>query len=107
MVPGEGSQTWDSRPRGYPHGMKAFAIYTVLRLAMFVACYALFGAAYVLVFGTAGAFIWPFLLAVVVSSVLSLKFLAPQRQRFAQTVEARATRATANFEARRAKEDVD
>jgi hypothetical protein len=87
--------------------VKAFVIFTVLRLALFVACYAVLGAAYLLVFGQAGALFWPFVAAALVSSALSVKFLAPQRERFAQTVEARAERATANFEARRAKEDVD
>jgi hypothetical protein len=87
--------------------VKAFAIYTVLRLALFVVVYAVLGAAYVLVFGKSGALFYPFVAAVLISSVLSLKLLAPQRERFAQTVEARATRATANFEARRAREDVD
>lgn len=87
--------------------MKAFAIYTVLRLAIFVACYAVFGTLYVLVWGKGGALVWPFLAAIVVSSLLSLKFLAPQRQRFADQVQARAERATAKFEERRAREDVD
>jgi hypothetical protein len=87
--------------------VKAFAIYTLLRLALFVACYAVFGIAWALAFGTGNALLWPFVAAVIVSSLLSLKLLAPQRERFAQSVEARASRATANFEARRAKEDVD
>lgn len=88
--------------------MKAFAIYTALRLAMFVACYALFGLLYVWLIGdSGGALFWPFLAAIVVSSVLSLKFLAPQRQRFADVVQARAERATSRFEEMRAKEDED
>ena len=45
--------------------------------------------------------------AIVVSSLLSLKFLAPQRERFAAVVQARAQRATARFEERKSKEDVD
>ena len=95
------------RAAGYPHGVKAFAVYTALRLGMFVACYAGFGAAYIAIFGKTGALVWPFIAAVLVSSALSLKFLGPQRERFAQHVQARAERATANFEKRRAKEDVD
>jgi hypothetical protein len=87
--------------------VKAFAIFTALRLALFVVCYAVLGAAYLLVVGKTGALFWPFVAAALLSSALSLKFLAPQRERFAQTVDARAQRATANFEARRAKEDVD
>ena len=82
-------------------------MYTALRLVMFVACYALLGAVYIAIFGKTGALVWPFIAAVLLSSALSLKYLAPQRQRFAAQVEARANRATANFEKRRAKEDVD
>jgi hypothetical protein len=92
---------------GYPLDVKAFVIYTAMRLALFVACYAAFGGLYLAAFGRTGALVWPFIAAVIVSSVLSLKLLAPQRERFAQVVEARATRATTNFEKRRAAEDAD
>jgi hypothetical protein len=92
---------------GYPLDVKAFAIYTAMRLALFVACYAAFGGLYFAAFGRTGALVWPFIAAVIASSVLSLKLLAPQRERFAQVVEARATRATTNFEKRRAAEDAD
>jgi hypothetical protein len=87
--------------------VKAFAIYTLLRLALFVACYAVLGGLYVLLVGNTGALVWPFLAAIVVSSVLSLKFLAPQRERFADVVQARAERATARFEERKAREDAE
>ena len=86
--------------------MKPFVIYTGLRLAMFVACYALFGWIYAGL-RQPGALLWPFLAAIVVSSLLSLKFLAPQRERFAAVVQARAERATSNFEEMRSKEDQD
>jgi membrane protein implicated in regulation of membrane protease activity len=87
--------------------VKAFVIYTVLRLALFIACYAAFALVYALVVGGTGALVWPFLAAIIVSSLLSLKLLAPQRERFAATVEARAARATARFEERRSREDAD
>jgi Protein of unknown function (DUF4229) len=87
--------------------VKAFVIYTAMRLALFVACYAAFGGLYLAAFGRTGALVWPFIAAIVVSSLLSLKLLAPQRERFAQVVEARATKATTNFEKRRAREDVE
>ena len=87
--------------------MKEFAIYTALRLAIFVGCYAALGWLYVGIFGKTGALVWPFLAAIVVSSLLSLKFLAPQRERFASVVQARAERASARFEERRAREDQD
>jgi hypothetical protein len=92
---------------GYALVVKAFVIYTAMRLALFVACYAAFGGIYYAVFGRTGALVWPFLAAIVVSSLLALKLLAPQRERFAQVVEARATKATTNFEKRRAREDAD
>jgi len=87
--------------------VKEFAIYTALRLAIFVACYAVLGWLYVLAFGKTGALVWPFLAAIVISSVLSLKFLAPQRERFAAVVQTRAERASSRFEEMRSKEDQD
>jgi hypothetical protein len=87
--------------------VKAFAIYTALRLALFVACYIVLAGVYVLVFGQAGSLVWPLLGAVVVSSLLSLKYLARQREAFAAVVDARAHKASARFEERKAREDVD
>ncbi|MET0997470.1 MAG: DUF4229 domain-containing protein [Marmoricola sp.] len=87
--------------------MKAFAIYTGLRLALFLACYVVLGGLYFLAFGSESVLLWPFLAAVVVSSLLSLKYLAPQREAFAAVVDARAHKAAARFEERRAREDVD
>jgi hypothetical protein len=87
--------------------VKEFAIYTALRLAVFVVCYALLGWLYLAVFGSTGALVWPFLAAIVISSLLSLKYLAPQRERFAAVVQARAERATSKFEELRSKEDQD
>jgi len=85
--------------------VKAFAIYTVLRLAMFLACYAVLGALWVLAVGKDGMLLLPFLGAVIVSSLLSLKLLAPQRERFAAVVQARAERASRKFEEIKARED--
>ena len=87
--------------------MKAFAIYTALRLGVFVGCYAVLGVLYVVLFGKTGVLVWPFLAAIVVSSLLSWKFLAPQRERFAAVVEGRAQRASSKFEEMRSKEDQD
>ncbi len=85
--------------------MKSFAIYTVLRLGLFVAMYAVVAALWALIFGRSGILLVPFLVAVIGSSLLSLKLLAPQRERFAAVVEARATRATEKFEELKARED--
>ncbi|MCW2822734.1 MAG: hypothetical protein JWR64_2529 [Marmoricola sp.] len=85
--------------------MKAFVSYTVLRLLLFVTTYAVVAGLWVLVFGQQGVLLVPFLAAIVISSLLSLKLLAPQRDRFAAVVEARAQRASRKFEERKARED--
>jgi hypothetical protein len=85
--------------------MKAFVNYTVLRLLLFVTTYAVVAGLWVLVFGQQGVLLVPFLAAIVISSLLSLKLLAPQRDRFAAVVEARAQRASRKFEERKARED--
>ena len=87
--------------------MKEFGIYTGLRLGLFVVSYAVLGWLYVGLFGRAGALVWPFLAAIVVSSLLSWKFLAPQRERLAAVVQGRAERASSRFEEMRSKEDQD
>ena len=87
--------------------MKAFVTYTLLRLGLFVACYAVFGGVYVALVGKTGALLWSFIAAVVVSSLLSLKLLASQRESLARVVQGRAARASESFEKRRAREDVD
>jgi uncharacterized membrane protein (DUF4010 family) len=87
--------------------VKAFAIYTVLRLGLFVVTYAVIAGIWTLAFGSKGVLLVPFLAALIVSSVLSLKLLAPQRDRFAASVEARARRATQKFDELKAREDTD
>jgi hypothetical protein len=51
--------------------------------------------------------LWPFVAAIVASSLLALRFLRGPRERFARRVEERAARATARFEELRAREDDD
>ncbi len=86
--------------------VKEFAVYTALRMLLFVATYAVIGGIGVLVWGQ-GSLLISFLLAVVVSAVLSVKLLKPQRDAFALKVQQRAERASAGFEERRSREDVD
>ena len=88
--------------------MKHFVIYTVLRLALFVATFAVLSLITVTVFGQNDA-VWfvTLLLAAVLSSVLSLKLLAGPRERLAANVEARAERAKAKLEEIRSREDAD
>jgi uncharacterized membrane protein (DUF4010 family) len=85
--------------------VKEFVVYTVLRLGLFVATYLVCAGIWLLVFGQAGVLLVPFVVAVIVSSLVSLRLLAPQRARFAAVVEARASRAAAAFEERKARED--
>jgi hypothetical protein len=87
--------------------VKPFLIYTAMRLLLFVTTYAVIAGLWVLVFGKQGVLLVPFIAAVIVSSVLSLRLLAPQRERFAAVVQARAERATQRFEERKAREDSD
>jgi hypothetical protein len=87
--------------------VKAFAIYTLLRLSLFVTTYALLAWAWVLVFGQEGMLLVPLVAAVIVSSLVSLKLLAPQRERFAAVVQARAERTSSKFNEMRSREDDD
>ncbi len=81
-------------------------VYTLARLGLFVASYALVVGVYLLVTGGDRVpLIWPFLVAVVISAVASFYLLRGMRERFALVVEARANRASQKFEEMRAKED--
>jgi len=88
--------------------VREFAVYTLWRLGLFVATYALVVGAYALlregeVFPM--AFGWPLLAALIVSSIASIYLLTGQRERFAAVVERRAAAASRRFEAARSKED--
>ena len=87
--------------------MRAFVIYTVLRLLLLFSTYVVFAGLWWVFFDTDGLLLVPLLLAVIVSSLLSLKLLAPQRERFAEVIEARAERASRRFEEHKAREDSD
>lgn len=86
--------------------MKEFVIYTLSRLGLFVASYAVVTGIYLLVTGADSVpLFWPLLVAIVISSVGSVYLLKGQRNRFAIVVDRRATAATRRFEQARAKED--
>lgn len=85
--------------------MKEFVVYTALRLLLLLTTYVVFAVIWALVFGREGVLWLPFVVAVIVSSLLSLRLLAPQRERFAAVVQRRAERATQRFEEMRARED--
>ena len=83
--------------------MKAFAIYTGLRLALFAAS---FGVLWVALHNWLAIF--PLLLlALVVSSILSVFVLRAARDRLAGTIEQRASRISERIEASRRAEDDD
>jgi hypothetical protein len=88
--------------------VKHFLVYTLLRFALFVATYAVLSLLAALVFGRETAvFFVTLVLAAVLSSLLSLRLLSGPRERFAQSVEARASRARIKLEEMRSREDVD
>ncbi|QLQ09522.1 MAG: DUF4229 domain-containing protein [Nocardioidaceae bacterium] len=86
--------------------MREFAIYTGLRLALFVAAFAVVFGLWLLIADEA-ALLWPLLIAMLISGVASVYLLRAPRERFAQRIEERAQRAAAKFEEHRAKEDFD
>jgi hypothetical protein len=95
-------------PPDYPCPVKHFVVYTVLRIGLFLATAAVLSAVTMLLFGQSqGVWIATLIGAALISSALSLKLLAGPRERFAESVEARATRAKEKFEEIRSREDVD
>ena len=88
--------------------MKEFAIYTGLRILLFVASLITVTLVWALASGSREVpAIWSVVLAFAISGVLSYFLLNRQRDAFARRVEERATRATAAFEDRKAREDKD
>lgn len=82
--------------------VKEFAVYTLSRLGLFLAAYALVVGVYLLVTGGDSVpLLWPVVLAAIISSIASVTMLKSQRQRFAEVVEQRARRAAARNEAHR------
>jgi Flp pilus assembly protein TadB len=85
--------------------VKEFVVYTAARVGLFVASLLVF-------FGIFAAFgvsnwLWPVVLAALVSAVASYYLLQGPRERFAARVESRASAMSQRFEEARAKEDED
>ena len=93
--------------RAYCGVVKEFLVYTAARFGLFLLVYGLVLGAYVLIAGTPVPLLWPLLLAAVLSTVLSAYLLRGLRDRFALTVQERASRMSQRFEEMRAKEDHD
>jgi hypothetical protein len=88
--------------------VREFAVYTLARIGLFVASYAVVAGAWMLLTGRdAGPILGPFLVAAVLSAVASYYLLQGPRSRFAARVEKRASDMSRRFEEARAKEDHD
>jgi uncharacterized membrane protein YfcA len=84
--------------------VKEFVVYTLLRALLFAATLGIVIGAWLLVAGHANILV-AVVIAFVVSGVGSYFVLQSPRNKFAQRVEARAEKATAAFDALKAKED--
>jgi hypothetical protein len=90
----------------YPEPVKEFVVYTLLRLLLFVASFAIVAGVW-LALSDNVPLMWAFVIAFVVSGVASYFLLNRPRESFARRVDERARRASAAFEARKAREDAD
>jgi hypothetical protein len=88
--------------------VREFAVYTLARIGLFVASYAVVAGVWMLVSrGDTVPILVPFLLAAALSAVASYYLLQGPRSRFAARVEQRASNMSRRFEEARAKEDHD
>lgn len=87
--------------------MKEFVVYTVLRIVLFMASFGIVVGVMALASDGRYNLFWAIVLAFLVSGVASFFVLDRQREAFARRVEARAARASAAFEERKASEDQD
>jgi ABC-type multidrug transport system fused ATPase/permease subunit len=90
----------------YPEPVKEFVVYTALRLVLFAASFAIVAGIWLAVSDSV-PLMWVLVIALVISGVASYFVLNRQRERFARRVEERARKATAAFEAAKAREDAD
>ena len=80
-------------------------VYTVLRIVLFLASFGIVVGIMALAFGGRYNLFWAVILAFLISGIASFFILDRQREAFARRVEARAARASAAFEERKARED--
>jgi uncharacterized membrane protein len=86
--------------------VKEFAVYTGLRLLLFVASLITVMVVWSLISGSREVpALWAIVLSLAISGVLSYFLLNRQRDAFANRVAERASRASAAFEERNARED--
>ncbi|MBD3945555.1 DUF4229 domain-containing protein [Nocardioides ganghwensis] len=87
--------------------MKEFVVYTVMRIVLFMASFGIVVGIMALAFDGRYNLFWAIILAFLISGVASYFILNRQREAFARRVEARAAKASAAFEERKAREDRD
>lgn len=87
--------------------MKEFVVYTALRIVLFLASLAVVIGVWALLADNRVHLFWAVVISFLVSGVASYFLLDRYRAAFARRVEERAARASAAFEARKAREDVD
>ena len=87
--------------------MKEFVVYTAMRLVLFVASFGVVVGVMALVLDGRYNLFWAVIMAFLISGIASYFILDRQREAFARRVEARASRASAAFEERKAREDRD
>ena len=80
-------------------------VYTFLRIVLFLASFGIVVGIMALAFGGRYNLFWAVILAFLISGIASFFILDRQREAFARRVEARAARASAAFEERKARED--
>jgi uncharacterized membrane protein len=86
--------------------VKEFAVYTALRIGLFVASLAVVVGVWMLV-AEQVPIVWAVAIAFVLSGVASYFLLNRQREAFARRVENRAERVQERFEQMKSKEDAD
>lgn len=88
--------------------MKEFAVYTLMRLALFLGALAITVGIWSLLSSDGGVpIVWAVVIAFAVSGVASYFLLNAYRERFAAVVERRAERAAAKFDELKSREDAD
>ena len=85
--------------------MKEFAIYTGMRILLFLGSLITVMLIWSLFTEGPVSALWPVVIAFAISGVLSYFLLNRQRTAFARRVEERASRAASTFEERKARED--
>ena len=85
--------------------MKEFVVYTAMRVLLFLASFGIVVGIWGLVSDEGVPLFWVVVLAFLISGVASYFILDRQREAFARRVEDRASRASAAFEERKARED--